>query len=149
MKYSEKVASQLNELLEKNYDAEKGYKTAAENVKNNDLKAYFNNRAQERYNFGHEIKNEIKSFGETPDKGTSIKGDLHRTWMNIKSALSANSEESILEETIRGEKAAAEEYNEVLKETSLPLSTTTVLKKHRDNISEALNDVKRFESTFS
>ncbi|TYP77230.1 ferritin-like domain-containing protein [Aquimarina intermedia] len=149
MKYSEKVAKQLNELLEKNYDAEKGYKTAAENVKNNDLKAYFNKRAQERYNFGHEIKNEIKSFGESPDKGTSVKGDLHRTWMNIKSALSANSEESILEETIRGEKAAAEEYTEVLKETSLPLSTTTILKKHRDNISEALNDVKRFESSFS
>ncbi len=73
MKYSEDVAKKLNSLLEKNYDSEKGYQMAAENVKNPQLKEFFNQRAKERYDFGHELKSEIKSFGQEPDKGTSLK----------------------------------------------------------------------------
>ena len=34
MSYSKDVAKKLNTLLEKNYDAEAGYKKAAEDVKN-------------------------------------------------------------------------------------------------------------------
>ena len=37
MKYSEKISKELNELLEKNYDAEKGYKFAAEKAEDADL----------------------------------------------------------------------------------------------------------------
>ncbi|NNC69757.1 MAG: DUF2383 domain-containing protein, partial [Flavobacteriaceae bacterium] len=48
--YNEKVGEKLNELLEKNYDAEKGYKKAAENAQTNSLKNFFNRKAQERYN---------------------------------------------------------------------------------------------------
>ena len=62
--YTEKVSSKLNDLLEKTYDAEKGFKKAAENVKNEALKNYFSKKAQERYDFGHELKSEIKSFGQ-------------------------------------------------------------------------------------
>lgn len=41
MSYSEEVSNKLNELLEKNYDAEKGYKLAAQKVKNERLKAFY------------------------------------------------------------------------------------------------------------
>ena len=104
MKFTEKISNNLNELLTKNYDAEAGYKLAEENVKDNTLKEYFGRKAKERYDFGHQIKNEIKVYGESPDKGTSVAGDAHRLWMNVKSTISKNSEEAILEETIRGEK---------------------------------------------
>ncbi|MEH6408308.1 MAG: PA2169 family four-helix-bundle protein, partial [Leeuwenhoekiella sp.] len=76
MSYSEKIADKLNELLEKNYDAEAGYKNAAEKVHSTSLKGYFTSRAQDRYNFGHELKEEIRSFGKDPKKGTSVAGDI-------------------------------------------------------------------------
>lgn len=145
MKYSEKISNKLNELLTKNYDAEAGYKLASENVKNNTLKEYFNRRAKERYDFGHQIKNEIKVYGETPDKGTSLKGDAHRLWMNVKSTLSKDNEESILEETIRGEKNAIEEYNNILEEPNIPPTTESILNNQRNNIKSALEEVKAFE----
>ena len=146
MKYSEKISNKLNELLTKNYDAEAGYKLASENVKNNTLKEYFNRRAKERYDFGHQIKNEIKVYGETPDKGTSLKGDAHRLWMNVKSTLSKDNEESILEETIRGEKNAIEEYNNILEEPNIPPSTESILNNQLNNIKSALEEVKAFET---
>lgn len=148
MNYTKEVSEKLNALLEKNYDAEAGYQQAAEKVENNVLKDFFNRQQVERYNFGHELKSEIQSYGESPEKGTSFKGDAHRTWMNIKSTFTSDNEEAMLEEAIRGEKAAVEEYNEVLTETTLPASTRSLLSTHRDHIQKALNQVNAMEETF-
>jgi uncharacterized protein (TIGR02284 family) len=141
MNYTEEIGNKLNNLLAKNFDAEAGYKLVKDNVKSSQVKDFFNHQAQERYNFGHELKEEIRSFGETPDKGTSAAGDVHRVWMNIKSTLSSDNEESMLEEAIRGEKVALEEYNGLIGDHTLPASTKTVLTKHRDNIAKALKRI--------
>lgn len=149
MKYTEKMSNKLNELLEKNYDAEKGYKKAAENVENTQLKNYFNNQAQKRYDFGHEIKTEIKNYGETPEKGGSAKGAMHRTWMDIETAFSSNNEETILGEVQKGEEAAVEEYNEVIEDTTLPPTTQKILTNQRDTIQKAWQSAKNFETVVS
>ena len=145
MSYSSKIAGKLNSLLEKNYDAEKGYKLASEKVKNEKLKRFFTERAQERYDFGHELKTEIRNFGENPDKGSSLAGDAHRSWMNLKASLSNDKDESVLEEAIRGEKAAVEEYESVLKEQEIPASTSNILMKQKNSIVASLNEVKSLE----
>lgn len=146
MDYAKKISNKLNDLLEKNYDAEKGYKFASENVKNPSLKSFFSERAKERNNFGHELKSEISTLGEKPDKGSSLKGDIHRTWMNLKTTFSSDKEEALLEEAVRGEKAAVEEYNEVLEDENIPPSTANLLMKQRNAITAALDKVKRLES---
>lgn len=143
--YTETIGNKLNDLLERTYDAEKGYKKAAENTKNNHLKSFFDKKAQERYNFGHELKTEIKTFGQEVDKGGSLTGAAHRTWMDVKAMFSTDNDESMLEEAIRGEKASLEEYNDVLSETDLPTSTQTVLVKQRDVIQSELGTIKRLE----
>ena len=143
--YTEKVSSKLNDLLEKTYDAEKGFKKAAENVKNEALKNYFSNKAQERYDFGHELKSEIKSFGQEVDKGGSALGTAHRAWMDIKNLLSTDNEESMLEEAIRGEKSALDEYQDVLNEANLPPSTESILLKQKNQIQSGLNTIQRLE----
>ncbi|SCY42617.1 conserved hypothetical protein [Nonlabens sp. Hel1_33_55] len=147
MNYTDKIGNKLNELLEKNYDAEAGYKLAKEKVNNSRLENFFDTQQKERYNFGHELKTEMKTWGQEPDKGTSVKGDMHRTWMNIKSTFSNNKEEAILEEAIRGEKKAVEEYNEIINDTDLPASTKTILTNHRNRIQETLNNVNVMEAT--
>lgn len=146
MNYTEEVGNKLNELLEKNYDAEAGYKLAQEKVESNQMKNFFETQQKERYNFGHELKTEMKTWGQEPDKGTSLKGDAHRAWMNIKSTFSTDKEEVILEEAIRGEKAAVQEYNEIINHTTLPPSTKNILTNHRDRIQKTLNTVDLMEA---
>lgn len=143
--YTEQVGTKLNNLLEKTYDAEKGYKKAAENTDHNALKTYFNKRSKERYDFGHELKTEIAKFGEEPEKGGSLTGSMHRAWMDTKAFFSADDAESMLEESIRGEKAAVEDYENVLQDTTLPSSTATVLLKQMNNIKSDLNTIKFLE----
>ena len=149
MQYTEEMSKKLNELLEKNYDAEKGYKKAAEVVENDKLKQFFNQQAQNRYDFGHELKSEIRNYGESPDKGGSATGSLHRTWMDIKSTFTSNDEEAILEEVKKGEKAAAEEYQEVINDTTLPPTTQQLLAKQKNSVEDALQGAKNFETIVS
>jgi len=143
--YTEEVGNKLNDLLEKTYDAEKGFKKAAENVDNTSLKNYFKSKAQERYNFGHELKTEIRSFNQDVDKGGSLTGKAHRAWMDVKSLFSNDDAESMLEEAIRGEKAAVNEYQEVLNETNLPLSTKSILQSQKNIINEGLARINTLE----
>lgn len=143
--YTDTLGNRLNDLLEKNYDAEKGFKKAAENARHTGLKSYFSNKAQERYTFGHEIKSELRSFGQEPDKGGSATGAAHRTWMEVKSWFSTDDDEAMLEEAIRGEKASVAEYKDVLKETALPLSTQQLLERQKNAIEHGLVNIKRLE----
>tara|TARA_B100000949_G_C14165793_1_gene401144 strand:+ start:295 stop:741 length:447 start_codon:yes stop_codon:yes gene_type:complete len=145
MKFTEEVAKKLNNLLEKNYDAEKGYQDAAERIENPTMKDFLQKQAQKRYDFGHEIKTEIKNYGEEPDKGGSAKGTVHRAWMDLKAAVASSSEEQVMEEVQRGEQSAINEYNEVISETSLPPSVQQILTKQRDQIVEAQQSAKNFE----
>lgn len=149
MKYSEKISNNLNELLIKNYDAEKGYRNAIENVDSDRLKAFFKKRASERSEFAKELKLEIERHGETPKDSGSFKGTMHRNWMTLKSTFTSNDEEAILEEAIKGEKASLETYNDIIKEPNLPPTVNSMLIKHKNAIQSAINIEKRKEEMVS
>jgi len=151
MKYTVEMSNKLNELLERTYDAEKGFKQAAEKVDNKTIKQFFMDSAKQRYNFGQELKAEIMSFGQAPEKGGSAKGTLHRSWINFKSLFTSNNEEAMLEEVHRGEKEAIATYNDILhdKDFVLPPSTESLLMKHRNAIRETLETANIFETAVS
>ncbi|MCB0447735.1 MAG: PA2169 family four-helix-bundle protein, partial [Gelidibacter sp.] len=132
-------SNKLNELLIKNYDAEKGYRNAMENVDSDRLKMFFKRRASERSEFAKELRTEILQYGEIPEDSGSFKGALHRNWMTLKSTFSSNDEEAILEEAIRGEKASLEVYNDLMKENDLPPTIDSLLMKHKTAIQSAIN----------
>ncbi|PQJ80593.1 ferritin-like domain-containing protein [Polaribacter porphyrae] len=141
MKYTEKISNKLNELLEKNYDAEKGYLNSAENVDSPRLKIFFKNRASERSQFAKDLRTEILSYGQIPEDDGSFKGTMHRNWMSLKSLFSSNDEEAILEEAIRGEKASFDEYCEILKEDNFTPSTRKMLENQKQQIQSAINSL--------
>lgn len=145
MNYSEEISEKLNHILERNMDAEKNYRFASENTENERLKEFFSERADERYDFQHELKSEIRNFGEVPKKESSFLGDVQRTWMNLKTALSSNKEEALLEEITRGEKAALGEYDDILNSPHLRPGTRRVLVKQKEVIEKILARTKKME----
>jgi uncharacterized protein (TIGR02284 family) len=123
----EDLGKRLNAILQKTYDAEKGFDKAAENCTAKSLATWFAERALDRHRFANEIKREISNFGEDYEKSGSIAGGAHRAWMDVKALFAADNDEAMLEEAIRGEKAALEEYQDALKEQDLPRSVFTLL----------------------
>ena len=139
------LVNNLQELLEKNYDAEKGYKKALGETKDANLRQFLKKRVVERNHFATELDKIIRSLNEHPkEKGSAI-GDLHRTWMNIKTLLSANKNEALLEECIRGEKASKKEYEEKLKKYKFPPTISEILKRQLSEISATVEKIKKLE----
>lgn len=146
---ADKIIDALNDLITTNYDAERGYKESAEDVKDARLKSWFREYAQQRYDFGHELKAEISQLGGTPDKGTSLAADAHRMWIDIKSAVSGNNEKAVIDEVIRGENTAVEQYDEVLQHDALTASARTVVQRQRSQIQAALGKLQELKGAFA
>lgn len=149
MKYTEKISNKLNELLIKNYDAEKGYLNAAENVDNHTLEQFFKRMSSERQEFARELKAEILRYGEEPKDSGSFKGVVHRNWMSLKSLFSSNDKEAILEEVIRGEENNLDTYYDILRDRNLPPSIDALLFKQKSAIQATINSVKVHEELVS
>ena len=141
---NDKVVSLLNDLLTKNYDAEKGYQEAGEKIEHTSLKSYFDHQAKNRYDFGHQIKSLISKYGGEPDKGTSVTGDLHRVWISIRDAFSGG-DEAIYKEAIRGEKAFSEEYGEMLTDEVLPQDVKDMVTTQKASVDKALASLHTME----
>lgn len=139
----------LNNLITTLYDGENGYKEAAEEVDNVTLATRFRQLAQQRYNFGHEIKPFIKSLGGEVDKGGSVAANLHRVWMDLKTAISGNDEAAILNECIRGEESAVEAYEEALKDTTLVGPARETVVTQLGKINTALIDIRKMADAYA
>ncbi|TCK65156.1 uncharacterized protein (TIGR02284 family) [Winogradskyella wandonensis] len=149
MKYEKIISEKLNELLIKNYDAERGYIKAMKEVDNVNLKNFFSNRAEERSRFARQLRTEILTYGELPEDSGSFKGTMHRNWMSLKTTFSSNNEETILEEAIRGEKASLDEYNDLITDTNFPTRLVNLLREQRNAIESAIKSVKLYEEVLS
>lgn len=139
------LVDQLEEIVEKNKDAEKGYAKAAENAQSMSLQAFFRRKSGQRREFNNALKQELITNYEEIDDSGSFTGTVHRTWMDIKSFFSNNSDESMLEEAIRGDKAALKEYEEVLEHTLLPASINAIIADQCLKINTDLNKIKSLE----
>lgn len=146
--YSEKMGEELNLLLTRTYDAEKGFENAADQVKSERLKAFFKQKASERYTIGHELKKEIKTFGQEIDKGGSTLGTLHRAWMDLRSKITSDNEEAILEEVINGEKKAIDDYRSLIENNELPSTTKLLLQTQMAKIEDGLAVIKKLEEVY-
>ena len=112
---NDKVISTLNDLIEICRDGQNGFKEAAENVKNPDLKSFFNECSTERAQFVTDLQLEVRRLGGDPQKTGSTAGALHRVWMDIKGTFTGKDDHAILSECERGEDSAVEAYREALK----------------------------------
>ena len=142
------ITEKLNDLLTKAYDAEQGFNKAAERVdKHPSLARFFKNQSDMRLSFGHDIKQAIAKYGGEPDKGSSVAGKAHQIWITLKDSLSSDyDEEAVLEECIRGEKAALEEYDEKLACAELPADVREMISNQRNGIANSLVSVMQKES---
>lgn len=149
MKYTEKISDKLNELLVKNYDAEKRYMSAIEIVGDDRLKMFFKRRVTDRSKFAKELRTEVLRYGQIPEDTGSLTETLNRNWINLKSILNSNNEEVVLEAAVKFEEAILEDYNELLKDRTLPPSVDSLLLKHKNAIQAAINTEKSYKELVS
>jgi len=108
------TVSVLESLVEICRDGQLGFREAAEHAKDPSLRTFLNEQSLERAQFAGELESEIQHLGEPDPKRTgTVGGTLHRTWLDLKTALGGG-DHSILSAVETGEDAAKRIYGEAL-----------------------------------
>ena len=133
------IEQSLQEVVDKNEDAIKGFQKAAENSKETSTKSYFLGRIENRKQFLKQLKNAVPELklGNEKIEGTTS-GAAHRSWMDVKAFFSGDNDEAMLEEAVRGDKSALKEYNEVLAEAMVPARVREILREQKSTIQNDL-----------
>lgn len=140
---NKEVVSTLNELIETCRDGQNGFKEAAENVKNPELKSFFTQASAERAQFVRELEVEVRRFGGDPEKSGSASAAVHRVWMDLKGTFTGKDDHSILAECERGEDSAVETYQEAIKKGISPPNILTLVEQQFQNIRQTHDRVKQ------
>lgn len=121
----------LNRLLVACFEAEKLYYNAAQDAQTTELKRFLNYMAVERNRMSHDISNELHSRDIEPLKQGSEKGNLDRTWHEIKEALEDFDADAIINSCVSRDKNNIKRYNELLENKQLPEEILEILEKHK------------------
>jgi uncharacterized protein (TIGR02284 family) len=88
-------------------DSQEGYRAAAEQTTDGELKALFEEFAAGRGRDADELDRQIREQGgEPPARGGSLAGQAHRMFVALRAALSRNDRAAALYEVARGESVA-------------------------------------------
>ena len=82
---NKEAISVLNDLIETCEDGQEGFKTCAEDIKQPELKTLFVQRSADCAKAAAELQSLVRSMGGDPETSTSVSGDLHRRWVDVKS----------------------------------------------------------------
>lgn len=146
----EQSTANLRHLLSICNDGKEGYRTAAENVDSPELKAILTTYSIQRAEFEMQLKTCIHQCNADPDNESGGPlGALHRTWMDIKTALLPNDNKAALDACITGEKAALEAYDDALEDTSLSPEIRQILTGQRESIRECLKNIKMLKDQYA
>src|SRR5205823_1957098 len=100
------IVSVIDDLIQTLKDGQDGFKQAAEGVKAPQLKSLFNEYSNQRSEFAAELQSLARLGRSQPEESGSAAGALHRTWINLKSAITSGDDHAILAQCECGEDSA-------------------------------------------
>jgi hypothetical protein len=145
MKSLQKKLDKLNNLLIMNYEVEKIYLEALDLAMNDNLKAFFRERAFERNEFIRQLRQETAKFNRIPKEFGVLSDSYREILRNFKDLILSENEEDLFEEIYSLKDLNINMYNDLLEEINLPLSTCKLLIKQRDIIYSHMNAMKSQE----
>jgi uncharacterized protein (TIGR02284 family) len=145
MENNKEIISDLKGLINIVNDGKEGYQSASETTDSIELKGLFLQYSAQRAGYEMELKEHIALHGgESDNHEGGILGALHRTWIDIKQALSSKEDIAILSAIETGEKAAIEKYDKALEDYSTHADHLGILQRQRTGILEALKEVETY-----
>ena len=137
------VISTLNDLIQTSRDGEEGFKVCAEDTSDRhpELKAMLRTRAGECAAAVRELQELVRTQGGDPETSSTVSGALHRSWVNIKTAIVGKDDETVLIECERGEDVAVRNYRKAL-ELDLPMHIRLVVERQYQGVVRNHDQIK-------
>lgn len=143
----DETISILNGLIEICRDGQNGYKEAADNIENGQIKHFCLEQSTERARFVGELQQEVRSLGGDPENAGSATAAMHRAWIDLKSTFGGG-DGAIIAAAETGEDSAVEQYEEALK-SALPANIRTIVERQFMSIKQAHDRVKTLRDSIN
>lgn len=139
------IASHLNDLIDVCMDGENGYRKAAEDVKDPELKTLFLRFSKQRGDFAGELQSAVADLGVKPETTGTARAALHRGWIDVKSAVTDRDGKAVIDECETGDDVAKETYERVLKDGNLSGTLRSLVLRQYEQVKAAHDNVRALQ----
>lgn len=137
------VVEVLQELATVCRDSQEGYKTAAEEAEDPELRSEFQDLARKRGQECDELDRLIRENGGEPaPRSGSLTGQAHRMFVSLRSALSSSDRAAVLNEVARGESYAEAAFDKAKRRALSGQAGETVQRLH-DSVKQSRDRFRR------
>lgn len=140
--------SKLNDIHDLLVDSRKGYMKAAENAEDPRIKSLLTKLSVGRLALMEDLlKLRVQNDPEANmDDGGTIKGDLHRTWIDVRDALSSSDNANVLHECERGEQYLLDAYE--VEPGDVTPQTFDLFQRQRATVASNMVQIKALAKSF-
>lgn len=139
---NEQSVDHLQKLLGTVRDGETGFQEAAEHAEAASLKTLFQGRAAQRAKLATELETKISELGGQPRERGSVGAALHRTWLNVRDAVTGRDDYAVVAEAERGEDVAIGNYQDALNEADLPADLRSFVQSQYDQVKSSHDEIR-------
>ncbi|OYY70968.1 PA2169 family four-helix-bundle protein [Sphingomonas sp. 28-63-12] len=117
----------LNGLIATTIDSVDGYTEAARDADNSRFAALFTSRATERRQVASSLQAEVSKLGGNPEDDGTILASAHRTFLDLKAAVTGQDDQAIVNEVERGEDHIKAKFETALNDQDLGAATRSAI----------------------
>lgn len=119
--------SVLNGLIQTTLDSMKGYEDAAKDADSTQYATMFADFARDRAKVATDLQNQVRSLGGEPELDSSMLAAAHRTFMDLKQAITGKDDKAIIQEVERGEDHIKAKFEDAMKDRDLTPATQAAI----------------------
>jgi len=126
---TQSTISTLNGLIKTTLDSMKGYEDAAQDAESTQFATMFAEFARDRSAAATDLQAEVRRLGGTPEDDSSFLAAAHRTFMDLKQAITGKDDKAIIQEVERGEDHIKAKFEDALRDSELEPSSRSAVEK--------------------
>lgn len=132
----------LNDLVAVDLDAREGFKLAADDAKDLELKELFANLSRQREEFARALQTEVRNLGGKLREHGTLSGAIHRGWLNLKAAIASRNNHAVLSECEEAEDHALKAYSDAAASSLLSPTAREMVESQLAAVQEAHNRIR-------
>jgi uncharacterized protein (TIGR02284 family) len=141
--------SVLNSLTTTTLDSVKGFREAADDADGGQYRELFVEFAGRRSAVAQQLQAEVRRLGGTPEDDSSLLAAAHRTFLNLKDALTGHDDRAIINEVERGEDHIKHKFEEALRDDRISADTRAVIQQGYQSVKEGHDRVRALKHSFA
>ena len=119
--------SVLNGLIKTTLDSMKGYEDAAKDAESTQFATMFADFARDRAQVATKLQHQVRTLGGEPELDSSMLAAAHRTFMDLKQAITGKDDKAIINEVERGEDHIKAKFEDALGDADLSPGVKAVI----------------------